>query len=143
MLRRSFLLAAIPACTLVCAQATDTATIVGTWGGDARLFDKALRARTGRVPAKLTFDTQLGLSGSIGGAGIPKTRPRSATPQRLEYAVRLEGQAMPETGIHRSHLVIIITTGAASTLDADFHLKSRFGLDPGMLVGHFDVAAIR
>lgn len=112
---------------------------IGRWVGDARLFDKALRARATPLPAEIHIDQDLMLNGRIGQALIPTSRPVSATAMRLEYQVLLQGQVKDIAELNQTHLVLIVTRHSDGRLDADFHLKSRFGFDPAMRVGHLDV----
>lgn len=141
--RRLLLVAMLPCVAPAGAESVDSAvaTIIGTWSGDARLFDKSLRARTGALPVRITIDPELGLAGRIGDAHMPRTLPRATSAARVEYAIRLGAEV--KAGIRRQHLIVIVSPGNAATLDADFHLKSRFGFDPGMHVGHFDVKPVR
>jgi hypothetical protein len=114
-------------------------SIVGHWIGDARLFDKELRAVTQPLVTELRIAEDLSISGSIGLAQVPTTRPVSATPARVAYRVVLVGTVKDMPQLNKSHLVLIVTRPVSGTLDADFHLKARFGFDPTMRVGHLDV----
>ncbi|MFM8345733.1 MAG: hypothetical protein ACKOB5_14715 [Betaproteobacteria bacterium] len=42
----------------------------------------------------------------------------------------------------KDHLVLIITPRPDGRLDADLHLKSRFGFDLATVVGHFEAQSI-
>lgn len=114
-------------------------SLAGLWSGDARLFNQALRARLGPIPTALQIGGDLAISGRIGDAPVPKTMPVSVSATRVEYRVVLPQPINTLPGLKRSHLVILVTHHGTGQLDADFHLKSWFGLDPGMLVGHFDL----
>lgn len=120
------------------AQEPVRSDIVGRWSADARLFDRHIRARTTPLEAQLVFADDHTLTGRIGSARIPQTRPFSATTTRLEYRVRLDRPVHEHPDLKKDHLLIIVTLSPASGLDADFHLKSRFGFDPTIRVGHFD-----
>lgn len=113
--------------------------LAGRWIGDARLFDRALRAQAIPLPAELLFEPDLALSGRMGDAHWPRTLPTTAEATRIEYRLRLQGVVHALPALHKPCLVVIVTRGRSSTLDADFHLKSRFGFDPSMRVGHLDV----
>lgn len=120
------------------AQEPFRANIVGRWSADARLFDRHIRAGTMPLGAELEFADDLTLTGRIGNAPIPQTRPFSRTATRLEYRVRLSRPVHDHPDLKKDHLLIIVTLSPGPGLDADFHLKSRFGFDPTMRVGHFD-----
>lgn len=120
-------------------QGSATAPVVGHWRGDARLFHAKTRAKTGTIPAELTLGSDWSLSGRIGGAVISATRPKSRTPTRVEYEVIVSGQVHKELDSTFDHLIIIVTLGSGTGLDADFHLKERFDFTSSMYVGHFDV----
>lgn len=109
---------------------------VGHWAGEARLFDRALRQQRGPIPMSIELAPDLLLKGTIGDATWPAAAPVQRLSPRLEYRIKLMGAAPPLAG--KDHLVLIITPRTDGRLDADFHLKSRFGLDLGMAVGHFD-----
>lgn len=111
----------------------------GRWVGDARLFDKALRAQAAPLEADLRIERDHTLSGRIGAAHVPRSRPVTMSAGRIEYRIVLEGRVKDVKGLDKSHLVILVTPRPAGALDADFHLKSRFGFDPTMRVGHLDV----
>lgn len=113
--------------------------IIATWLGDARFFDKRIRALTGPLESRLRIAEDLSLSGKLGDATIPSTAPASRSARRLEYRIVLQGQVMQIPELVKTHLVIIVTAKPDALLDVDFHLKSRFGFDPTMLVGHYDV----
>ncbi|MFA6312979.1 MAG: hypothetical protein WCV99_13665 [Sterolibacterium sp.] len=114
-------------------------SIAGHWVGDARLFDKAVRAKTTPLPIEIRIEEDLAMSGSIGNARIPRSVPVSVKPPRIEYHVALEGSIRDLPQLKKSHMIVIVTRNAKDDLDADFHLKSRFGFDPTMQVGHMEV----
>ncbi len=114
----------------------------GRWVGDARLFDRTLRAKAAPLEAELRIEPDHALSGRIGAARIPRTAPTSVAPGRIEYRIVLEGRVKDVEGLDQTHLVVLVTPRPGGALDADFHLKSRFGFDAAMRVGHFDVKRV-
>lgn len=116
------------------------ASIVGVWTGDARLFDKKLREQTTPLATTIQFHSNLDLSGSVGNARFSRTAVASSSPDKIEYRILLDGFVKDLPELRKSHLVVIVTLRKDGQLDADFHLKSRFGFDPTMRVGHFDVS---
>lgn len=139
MLRRSFVAFVATLHTLCHAQQSLPSEREGLWRGDARLFNVKLRAKTGEIPVLLLFGPDEEVSGRIGSAIIPMTRPKFKTSQRVEYQVVVLGRVHQELDDGLDRLVIIVTINPERVLDADFHLKRRFGFDPAMVVGHFDV----
>lgn len=128
--------------TSVFGEEAAQSRIVGSWTADARLFDKRIRARATPLEAKLSFSEDHALSGRIGDADIPPTRPHSKSPKKLMYRVLLPRPVRDLDELRKDHMIIIVTLGAGVTLDADFHLKSRFGFDPTMRAGHFDAKRV-
>ena len=112
---------------------------VGLWSCDARLFHAQTRARVGPIASELRLAADGALSGRIGQAEIPRTVPASRSARRVEYRVLLSTPVHPGLDASARHLVVIVTPHPAAQLDAEFHLKRRFGFDPAMLVGHFDL----
>jgi hypothetical protein len=142
MLRRTAIAALVSLSPFVNAEPQPTEQVVGRWQGDARLFSARHRAETGELPAELVFEPDGTVSGKIGGATIPTTRPKARTSRRVEYQVVLSGRVHKALNEDLYFLIIILTVKPDAALDADFHLKKRFGLDPAMLVGHFDVRRV-
>lgn len=136
------------AATLLGALATAHGTspaapdYAGRWVGDARLFDKDLRAKAGPLDVEIVIWANHEISGRIGTATVPRSMPASVSPALVEYRIVLEGRVKDLPGLDKSHLVVLLTPRPGGALDADFHLKSRFGFDPSMRVGHFDVKRI-
>lgn len=116
--------------------------IVGRWSADARLFDRDIRSQTTPLESELVFAEDLSLSGRVGQAVLPPTKPYSATAKRLEYRFVLDQPVSGHVALAKSHLIVIVTIDVRGDLDADFHLKSRFGFDISMRVGHFDAKRI-
>ena len=139
MLRRSVLAALILITTNASAQAPAGVAEAGRWQGDARLLNAKLRAKTGAIPTELLFAPDGTVSGKIGDASIPATSPKRKSSGRVEYQLVVTGHVHRELDEAMNHLVIIVTLKPGASLDADFHLKTRFGFDTAMLVGHFDV----
>jgi len=137
--RNALILAALAIVQSANANATPPPSIAGHWVGDARLFDKALRAQTAPLATDLRIDQDFAISGRIGEAQIPRNLPVSVTAKRVEYRVILPGPVKNIPQLNKSHLIIIITRNDGDTLNADFHLKSRFSFDLTMRVGHLDV----
>ena len=113
---------------------------IGRWEGDARLFDRTLRQRIGPITMAIELGPDLMLKGVIGESTWAAAAPFQRSPQRLEYRLKLLGATPVLEG--KDHLILIISLRADGRLDADFHLKARFGLDLGMAVGHFDAQAV-
>lgn len=119
--------------------------IVGRWSADARLFDMHIRASTTPLAAELVIAADLSLSGQIGDATMASSSPVAKTPTRLEYRIRLNRPVHAHPDLGKDHLIVIITRRDGPdgpVLDADFHLKSRFGFDPTLRVGHFDAVRV-
>ena len=109
----------------------------GRWKADARLFDKHIRAQANPLPAELVFDQDFTLSGKVGDASVPPTKPLSITSSRVEYRITLNKPVRDIAELNKLRMVVIVSRGPAGALDADFHLKSRFGFDHSIRVGHF------
>lgn len=139
MLRRSALAALILITMNAEAQVPVGTVEAGRWQGDARLFNAKLRAKTGAIATELLFAPDGTVTGKIGDASIPATAPKRKSSGRVEYHLVVTGRIHRELDEATNHLVIIATIRPGAGLDADFHLKKRFGFDPAMLVGHFDV----
>lgn len=139
MLRRTAIAALAMLWTIAKAQQSRDTQAMGRWQGDARLLHAKLRARTGEIPTELDFAQDGAVSGRIGDATIPSALPKARTSSRVKYQVVLSGQVHKALNDELNHLIIIVTLKPGAELDADFHLKKRFGIDPDMLVGHFDV----
>lgn len=139
MRRRCVLALLVPIPARAAGQASTGAIEAGRWNGDARLFHAKTRARTGAIPAELLVSHDGTLSGQVGGAAIPATRPKRSSATRVEYQVVLEGRVHEALDPALDHLLVIVTRASGGGIDADFHLKRRFGFDPGMLVGHLDL----
>lgn len=122
------------------AQIAVQPEFIGHWKADARLFDKHIRAQANPLPAELVFDQNFTLSGKVGNALVPPTKPISITSSRVEYWITLNKPVRDIAELNKLRMVVIISRGPAATLDADFHLKSRFGFDRSIRVGHFDAS---
>lgn len=120
------------------------ASITGQWVGDARLFDKIIRVQATPLATELRIDENLILSGNIGVAKIQNASPASVSAKQVVYRALLSGPVKDIAQLSKkTHLIVIITCHTGDLLDADFHLKSRFGFDPTMRVGHMDVVRAR
>ncbi len=116
-----------------------SSAIVGTWTADVRFFDRTVRKKLGPLEARLEIEPDFTLKGHFGNSEMTPTRPTIQTSTQLQYQVLLK-QALPGLPELRSpHLMVIVTLTGQRPIDADFHLKSRFGFDPKMRVGHFDI----
>lgn len=115
--------------------------LAGTWQADARLLNRAWREKTGALPSVLTLSADGRLSGRIGDVAIPDSMPKRRRADRLDYEIVMPAPPAARGGIDRTHLVVMIGLRPDAAPDIDFHLKSRFGFDPGMFVGHFDLVA--
>ncbi len=113
--------------------------IVGTWTAEARFFDREVRNKVGQLEARLIFDPDLTLKGQFGNSEMTPTRPKIQTSTQLQYHVLLKQSLSSFPEFRNPHLVVIVTLKGLQPIDADFHLKSRFGFDPKMRVGHFDI----
>lgn len=75
---------------------------------------------------------------------------RRGRPQRLGCGPNARGRKPREYRVKllepplagKDHLVLIITPRPDGRLDADLHLKSRFGFDLATVVGHFEAQSI-
>lgn len=142
MRRRTAIAALLSICGTSSAQPAPAAGGAGRWRGDARLFNARLRAKVGEIPAELVFQPDGSLSGTLGEATIPASRPKIRSRERVQYQLVLLGEVHRDLARDLNHLVVLVTPRPETGLDADFHLKTRFGFDPAMLVGHFDVRRI-
>lgn len=145
-LRRTFLKTCLPLIFFGCthfqnanANESNAPEIVGNWTAEARFFDREVRNKVGQLEARLVIDPDLTLKGQFGNSEMTPTRPKIKTSTQLQYHVLLK-QSLPSFPEFRNpHLVVIVTLKGLQPIDADFHLKSRFGFDPKMRVGHFDI----
>jgi len=121
------------------ANESYSSAIVGTWTAEARFFDREIRNKVGQLEARLVIEPDLTLKGQFGNSEITPTRPKIQTSTQLQYQVLLK-QSLPSFPEFRNpHLIVIVTLAGHRPLDADFHLKSRFGFDSKMRVGHFEI----
>jgi hypothetical protein len=140
--RLAVVLVVLTSVQIVSAAPSAQPTIAGRWAGDARLFDKSVRARAAPLPTEIRIEQDLAISGTVGDAQIPRSAPISVSEKRVEYRIVLTRPVKDLPKLKKSHMIVIVTRSADDKLDADFHLKSRFGFDPTMQVGHMDVIRV-
>ena len=111
-------------------------------GAAARFFETDARQALGALPVELRFDADGRLQGRIGDGAFAATTPEPGHGPPRVYRLLLDAPASARAPRARRHVVVLVTPSPPGTLDADFHLKSRFALDLRMNVGHFDVAPL-
>lgn len=111
-------------------------------GAAARFFETDARQALGALPVELRFDADGRLQGRIGDGAFAATTPEPGHGPPRVYRLLLDAPASARDPRARRHVVVLVTPSPPGTLDADFHLKSRFALDLRMNVGHFDVAPL-
>ncbi len=119
------------------ATEIDPTQLAGHWAGTGRYYEVKLQHQADAPRFDLTIGPDLTLTGTVGAARLVPTRPRAAG-KRIDYYVVLEGSVAEQASLRsKDHLLILITQLAPGSFEADFHLKSSFGLDftmhPGAL----------
>lgn len=132
----------LPFMLLAAAVQAQSAPEAGHWRGSARFFENDTRQALGALPVELRFDTEGRLQGRIGDGAFAATAPEPGGGQPRVYRLLLDAPASARDPRARRHVVVLVTPSKPGTLDADFHLKSRFALDLRMNVGHLDVVPL-
>lgn len=132
----------LPFMLLAGALHAQSAPETGHWRGSARFFETNTRQALGALPVELRFDTDGRLQGRIGDGAFAATAPEPGRGPPRVYRLLLDAPASARDPRARRHVVVLVMPSPPGTLDADFHLKSRFALDLRMNVGHLDVAPL-
>ncbi|WP_374661742.1 hypothetical protein [Inhella sp.] len=133
------LLALLPVAASDKPSSVDPQSVVGSWNGQARFYEKKLADQHGPLPTRLHVGSDLTLSGRLGAATLPPTQPVRRR-GRLDYEVSLQGAVLAEGhAAGKRQLVLLITSVGDGRLSGDFHLKTRFGWDPTMHPGALEL----
>lgn len=107
----------------------------GSWVGEVRFYEKKLDASIGRLPLKLAFDDQFGLSGTVGsGQIVTANAPKWG--ELLEYRATIDGPAhAADRFAERRHVLVLISCIGDQSIEGDVHLKTDDGFDMRMIPG--------
>jgi len=119
-----------PACTT--SQAVAPSGLVGHWAGSGTFFNRDLHAKVGPVPFVAEFTTEGAGTGSVGQAMLQDARVVRATRDYVEVRAKLSGFIGQDPALAKDRLILVITKLDATTIQAEFHLKSNFIFDPRM-----------
>jgi len=113
---------------------------IGTWFGDARLFNKEARSKANPIAFEIAISPNGSMSGTFAGSTFESAAPKELNATHALYVTKLLPGAKAPGLEGRDVLVLMVNRNAVQVPDIDFHLKRRVGFDPGMLVGHIDIA---
>jgi hypothetical protein len=117
------------------SQALAPTGLVSRWTGSGSFFNRDLRAKVDPVPFVAEFTAKGAGTGRVGQAILQDARVVRSTRDYVEVRAKLSGFIGLDPALAKDRLVLVITKLEATTIQAEFHLKSNFTFDPRMREG--------
>ena len=117
--------------------------LVGRWAGSGTFFNRDLHAKVGPVPFVAEFTTESAGTGRVGQAVLQDVRVVRSMRDYVEVRAKLSGFIGQDPALAKDRLVLVITKLDATTIQAEFHLKSNFTFDPRMREGRVTLRRVR
>jgi hypothetical protein len=126
------------------SQALAPSGLVGRWTGSGTFFNRDFHTKVGPVPFVAEFATASAGTGRVGEAILQDVRVVRSTRDYVEVRAKLSGFIGQDPALaKKDRLVLVITKLDATTIQAEFHLKSNFTFDPRMREGRVTLTRVR